>query len=319
MPKKPNSRTLRQLAENVARQLIEQGDEWRQDRGELATSLVRQWITYDGNATLFQGERQFHFALGHTPLGKASLSTVLVPDDWLKQVAEGWKIDAEDLPDVIDQLNRGQSAEVTNTEGLPLRLWVNPKEKGRGVEPLVKQPLPPQWKRDYLQAASTILKHHFGALLDASEMEELAVSVARQWQRYQGHACLFVGSEQFALTLTEMEEGNCSVTGKRSPATLEPLLCSLGLPSEDVPEAVARINLDQEVEFRDRYGVRSRLWHDPRTSQLYVRPVGPVSAPVGNSDPPLACPRCSALLRFWQVGERQQVCPCCAHVIALVE
>lgn len=310
--KKSNTRALRQLAENLIRQLVGEDELWKQDYADLATSLVRQWITCDGHATLLQGDRQFYFHLGHSPLGKACVGTECHSGDWLKQFAEQWQVAAEDLPDIIERLNRGQSAEVTNAEGCALRFWMNPKDRSKGVEPLVKTPLPPGWRRDHRKIAADVLNRHLGALLDEAEKEELAGSLARQWQRYQGHACLFVGTEQVVFTFTEKEEGECNVSVGHARASLEPQLSSLGLAPEVIPEAVAHINLDQEFEFRDHRGIRSRLWHDPRTRQLCVRPLDSALAATG----PLCCPRCSGLLKFWQAGERQQVCPCCGNSVS---
>jgi len=196
---------------------------------------------------------------------------------------------------------------------------VNPRERSRGIEPLVKKPLLPGWQRDHLKIAADVVNNQFGPRLDAAEKQELAGSVARQWQRYEGHACLFVGAEQFVFTLAELGEGNCNVSVGHTPTTLQPLLCSLGLAPEAIPEAVARINLDQEIEFQDHRGVRCRIWHDPRTRQLNVRPIEPAPAAVPRSAPPLFCPRCNAVLRLWQPGERQQVCPCCGSTVTLGE
>ena len=50
-----DSRALRHLAEELLDEIAESEEvpegEWR----DLATSLVRQWVSYDGNATLFAG------------------------------------------------------------------------------------------------------------------------------------------------------------------------------------------------------------------------------------------------------------------------
>jgi len=58
--RKFNSHALRQVAEELVRQIAEDyelpGDGWE----DLVTSLVRQWITYDGNATMFLDEQQVY-------------------------------------------------------------------------------------------------------------------------------------------------------------------------------------------------------------------------------------------------------------------
>lgn len=144
--RKTNSRALRQLAKELVQVLAEEGEVEEDQQADLATSLVRQWITYDGNATLFLGEQQVYIVLGKTPLGKPHPIPDAAPPGWLKRISGDWKIDPHDLPDIIEQLNRGQSAEVANGEDIPLQLWVNPRERSKGVEPLVKRPIQPGGK-----------------------------------------------------------------------------------------------------------------------------------------------------------------------------
>src|SRR5207248_10756414 len=63
-----------------------------------------------------------------------------------------------------------------------------------------------------------------------------------------------------------------------------------GFPPDVFPEVIARINLGQEVEFRDRHGVRTRLWHDPKARRILLEPIDPVPpAPVAPL-PPFLCP-----------------------------
>jgi len=119
-------------------------------------------------------------SLGRTPLGKSCIIPAPGLVGWTKQLTEDWKIDPDDLDEIFDQLNRGQSAEVINGDGIPLRLWVNPKEKGRGVEPLIEEPVAPGRKPDYRKIAATELEQQFGAELDPAEMEELICSIAKQ-------------------------------------------------------------------------------------------------------------------------------------------
>jgi hypothetical protein len=70
MPKrKVDTRALRQLADDLLRSIMPD-DVPGFPRQDFVTSLVRQWITYDGHATLFTGEDQVYFLLGKSPLGK---------------------------------------------------------------------------------------------------------------------------------------------------------------------------------------------------------------------------------------------------------
>jgi hypothetical protein len=275
MAKKTHSRKLRQLAENLLREMAGEEEIPQTQQDELVTSLVRQWLTYDGNAALFFGDQQIYFPLGVTPLGKPCVFPEPALSGWLHRLSKDWKICPEELPAVVEQLNRGQSAEVNNGDGVPLRFWVNPKERRRGIEPLVKQPTALGRQRDYHKIAGDMIEQAFGASVDAEEREQLNRSVARQWQKYRGHACLFVGNEQLVFTLIEMEDGNCRVKTGHVHTNVQALLGSLGFAAEVIPEVIARINLDQAIEFVDKKGVRSLLWHDPQARRIRVRPVGP--------------------------------------------
>lgn len=275
MSNRAYSRKLRQLAENLLREMAGEDEIPQTEQDELVTSLVRQWLTYDGNAALFFGEQQIYFSLGMTPLGKPCVVPEPELPGWLQRLSDDWKIGSEALPGVIEQLNRGQSAEVDNSDGIPLRLWINPKERRRGIEPLVKQPAAPGRQRDYHKIAGDMIEQAFGSSVDAEEREQLIRSVAQQWQKYRGHACLFAGNEQLVLTLIEMEEGNCCVKRWNVHTDIQALLGSLGFAAEVIPEVIARINLDQAIEFVDKKGVRSLLWHDPRARRISVRAVEP--------------------------------------------
>src|SRR2546427_6010809 len=110
-----NSQALRQLAEELLSQIAEEGALTAEEREDLTTALVRQWITYAGNATLLLGEEQVYLVLGRTPLGKPCVVPEPALPGWIKQLIQDWKIDPDDLGEIIDQLNRGQSAETVNT------------------------------------------------------------------------------------------------------------------------------------------------------------------------------------------------------------
>src|SRR3954470_16682332 len=68
--KNTHSRVLRQLAEDLVRRVALVLEVTEDQRDELVTSLVRQWTTYDGRATLFLGGQQFYLDIARTPLNK---------------------------------------------------------------------------------------------------------------------------------------------------------------------------------------------------------------------------------------------------------
>jgi hypothetical protein len=310
--RKINSRTLRQLAEELFER-IAASDEFRQvERAAFVTSLVRQWITYEGNAAFFRGDHQLYLVLGHSPLGRP-----VVPEScrsgWTRTLTRDWKIDPDDLPALFDQLNVGQSAEAVNGDGVPLRLWVNPQERVRGVEPLVKEKPRPRAARDYRKIASDSLIDQFGGDLDPEETDELARSVVSQWQRFDGHASLFLDSHtELHVTITEQGDGGCNVLTSRSRVDLGAVLSADGFARDVFPEVIARINLGQQIEFRDRQGVRACLWYDPKARRFSYRRLDPLPPPVL---PPFLCPKCTAVLMPWRDGDRQQTCPLCGHTV----
>ena len=314
--KRFDSRELRQLAEELLEGIVNGEPIPEADRADLATSLVRQWITYDGKATLFIGEGQFCFVLAETPLGTYRVIPEQLPPGWINRLIQDWKISREDLPQLFGQLNLGQSVETINRDGIPIRLWVNPKERGMGVEQLVQQPIPPGQKRDYRKIAGDLLEQSFGTELDPRAMEEFGSSIVKQWQQYEGHACLFYQPEQrLSWTLTEHDDGRCNVIATREPANLESQLSSRGVPPEVIPHVIARINLGQEIEFRDRKGVRSMLGYDPKAKEVRVR-VLPFRQPVKPSDfRPICCPECGAVLIPQLGNEPPKPCPLCGHVV----
>src|SRR5262249_54091003 len=147
-------------------------------------------------------------------------------------------------------------------------------------------------------------------------MDALARSVAGQWQRYGGHASIFLDAgEEVVLTITELDGGRCRVDGGRRSVNLMQTLAPLSLPPDVLPEIIARINLGHELEFRDQGGVGGRLRYDPRAArfvveQLDARPRAPTVAV-----PPLLCPRCTAVLLPWHDGQQQQTCPICGCTV----
>lgn len=316
--RKINSRALRQLADDLFRRVAGDDEFPEGERADFVTSLVRQWITYDGNATLFLGDRQVYLVLGRTPLGNPCVVPEPGLSGWVRELTEDWKVSPDDIPDILGQLNLGQSAEAVNGEGIPLRLWVDPKERGRGVEPLVKEDIPPGAVRDYRKIAASELLRHFGAELGPEETDELACSMASQWQQFDGHACLFIdGYTQFHFKLTELGNGGCKLDTSELRINLDAALLSFGFTPDVFPEVIARLNLGQQIEFRDRQGVRFRLWHDPKARRLCHQPLDPVRSEPMVVCPPFLCPKCTAVLLPWRSDQRKQSCPICGHTVSL--
>ncbi|HEX4591384.1 MAG TPA: hypothetical protein VH120_15725, partial [Gemmataceae bacterium] len=194
--KKTDNRELRQLAEGLINQLASDVSLPESDRADLVTSVLRQWLTYDGRATLFLGEdRQVALFLERTALGKTRVRIGTVGDRWVPLLYRLWKIKPDDMPDILDQLNQSQSADAVNSDGVRLRLWVNPKEQKQGVEPVDPEEARRRMAaepKDYRRMAANVLDANLHGDLEADEFEQLADSVAKQWRRFDGHACIFL-------------------------------------------------------------------------------------------------------------------------------
>lgn len=309
MNTKQKSRELRRLAEDVLARL----DIFVAEQADLATSLVRQWITYEGKATLFLDERQIYFLLTRTPLGRTTADIEEVQSTFIDNAVADWNINEDELPEIFQQLNRGQSAEFENMDGLLLRLWVDPKTQRKGIEPLVPEPKQEGRKRDYHKVALHELEKVLGGNIDEDEMFELVCSVAKQWQQHEGHACLFLdGKRQLLLTVVEQKDG-FGISKNLKNIELDSLLKSLGISEDAIPEVIVQINLDHDVQIRDQNGTIKVLRHDPKERKLRLQ--SPHRTPTPASPATMSsifCPVCTAVLGPWVNGQNQ-ICPNCGH------
>jgi hypothetical protein len=315
--KKYDSRALRRLAEDTIDRIADGAEIFESEREKLVTSLVRQWVTYDGHAALFLGVQPLFFHLGETPLGNPRTDPKLGPRNWLEIVATDWNIDPDDLPEVADQLNCGQSAEVVNRDGIALRAWTNPAEGRCAVEALDPVPPPPHGAvADYRKIATRCIEDRCGDDLETEEIDALAASMAKQWQQFDGHASLFLGGGKQVIhcKLTE-HAGGSDLTATKQPANLAGLLEAQGFSPEKVSSIIARINLGQTIECSDPRGVQFRLRHDPKQRRVVRERVGAASSLRRGQSILASCPQCSALLAPREDGEVPHVCPLCGHAI----
>jgi hypothetical protein len=308
MPKY-NPRELRALAEELyaAFAATPQLD---LSQADFVNTLVRQWMTYDGRAILILSMQPTNFDLSTSPLGRLQVVPEIGVPGWLQQVFCDWEIDPDYLPTVIAQLNRGQSAEVTNQAGNPLRLWQNPRARSYGVEELTPQPLPPLHERpprDERRIAGVELFRHLQ--VDDDELIILTETVVQQWQRFAGHACVFLGlQEQLLLKLTEQEHGGCLVETQRRRVNLGPVFADLGFAPDDWAAGLARLNRGQPLNVStDQY--LGPVWYDPQARCFRTQ----VSAALPTA--PVWCPRCQATLAVWGATQLLQTCTHCQRVV----
>ena len=120
--RKTNSVALRSIADQEIEQIVAQLGLPDADRGDWVTSVVRQWLTYDGSAYLFPDEdHQGVLFLKRTPLGQFHVEVVAAKAGFIKEACRDWQIDPDQIPEIVEQLNRGQSAEVENRDGEAVR------------------------------------------------------------------------------------------------------------------------------------------------------------------------------------------------------
>jgi hypothetical protein len=315
---KSKSQALRQIAEAIVKKTLENEVIPESQRRDFATSLVRQWITFDGHATLFIGEQQIYFILDTTSLGQCRVKPDPALQGWVTRMIKKWKINPEKRSEIIQQLNLGQGAEVVNMEGLPLRFSVNPKENFNKIDQWAKKTVLSWGISEYSKLAGDVLAAQLGTSLHKDRIDQLAHGVAKQWQQYQGHASLFLDLEQqLLLTLTENDVA-CMVTVAEDKLRLEPVLIPLGIDPGLTPQVIAQVNLGQSFTFRDRNAGSSILWHDSKERRFHVMPLDPHPSMPQYPAPPVFCPQCSAVLSIWRPGDRQQKCPLCGVLISIL-
>jgi hypothetical protein len=93
---------------------------------DLATSLVRQWLTNDGHAGLVTSTHQCWFRLVTT--GDSLEVVVSQAEGGLGRIlSRDWHVDDEEIPGLLHRLNLCQSVLYRTAVGPTIRLWVEPK------------------------------------------------------------------------------------------------------------------------------------------------------------------------------------------------
>jgi hypothetical protein len=117
---------LRKIAENVlVRHLGDLDDAVRE---ELATSLVRQWITNDGHAGFVTPTRQFWIRMVTKGDG-VEVGFSPAEGNWGRILTEDWHVAEEKVPGLLHRLNLCQSVLCRNAEGRTIRLRIEPRER----------------------------------------------------------------------------------------------------------------------------------------------------------------------------------------------
>lgn len=267
------SRALRELAERVVSRLPEQFLA-RVENEDLVTSLVRQWLTHEGNAILVSRQEVRRYLLVTDGNGHAGTREESEPaGNWYRWLMRDWDFDADQLDDIFAQVNVGQGARFANRKGVLLRLWVDPKKGSRGIEPV--EPAAPRQAppRDFRKIAGDMIERCLGDNLPPGIKEELVASLARQWTTYDGQGMILEENGAYLLHLTENSDGGCNVDVKKVPRPLARNLLATGVAPDRVGDVLYRLNIGQFPEIRDASGRRFRLCADPRSRRVYQQPV----------------------------------------------
>lgn len=263
------SRRLRQLADRL---LAGVPDELlTSPRAELATSLVRQWQTYDDHATLVLGGEQHYFKAAVDSGDELQVGHFRVDAAvWFAQCARDHDLDEGQLREAVRQLNVGQSAEVRNRRGEPLRLWANPKDRQKGIEALNPRAPAPGTAPDYAKVARSAVESVAGATPGAGAKEELAASLVRQWAAADGHAVLLTPKAKLHIIAAPQPGGLVSVETRTLATSLPRKLRSCGLTDEGVARLLRLVNLGQAPVVTDEQGRRCQVRVDPRSAEVWL-------------------------------------------------
>lgn len=313
MPSNPRkAQELRNLAEALIKS-FEADPEFQEIQTEgLVTSLVRQWMTYDGHAALVVKSELCFLPLTRTPLGAYIFKVVPSNFAWREILLNDWRMAGEDLPNMVEQFNRGQSAEGTNLDGEVIRWWVNPKERAAGVDgpPINKPPLPLNEPLLIKFATSSLMKAFSGSILE-HEIPVLAKSVAKQWKTFGGFASIMTENEKISLRLERKENGSTNVQSCERKLNVRSLLQEMGVPPDDVIEAIARLNLGQVFHFVEADGNSVQIWDEPHKEKFFKRTM---PGPKKNFGDPFVCPSCGGVLGLWKPADTRQKCNLCGHI-----
>jgi hypothetical protein len=97
-------------------------------RDQLATSLVRQWLTNDGHAGFVTLTHQYWFRLVATG-DSLEVGFSEAEGDWGMVLSRDWHVEEEDVPGLLHQLNLCQSALYRTADGRTIRLRIEPRER----------------------------------------------------------------------------------------------------------------------------------------------------------------------------------------------
>jgi len=127
---------LRKVAEHQLNEHL--GELAPQTKEELATSLVRQWLTSDGHAGVVTLSRNYWFRM----VRKEGCGIEVGCDSCPTQVVELLRranVTEEQIPELLHQLTLCQSVRCQTSEGRSLRLRMIPQQRKFLLEPIADE------------------------------------------------------------------------------------------------------------------------------------------------------------------------------------
>ena len=312
----PTPNDLRQIAEDLIALLEDAIHDAGQETAGLAVSLVRQWATYDGNAALCLGDDIFFFPLRYSPLGSPSADIQPSRTRWPEMLVRDWKVQASNLPDLIERFNLGQSAEFTSGEGETVRWWIDPRKRTIAIDNQTPPTGTLKGSEYYLVIAVKAVRQAIGDSLHPEELDMLAKSVVNQWATFANHAAILTeqGVHRLLVDPVDSPSGGCSLTTRFNRFDTFAALRGSGVPSDQTRQVMARLNLALSFTLPGLDGRPARLGFNPLTGELILVPVG-VSLPRGPHPQLIFCPACGARLAPPSPGNPEQSCTACRRTM----
>lgn len=262
------SQTYRYIAEGFLAQLPD--EILTSPRADLATSLVRQWSTYEDYAILiFRGKlHRLHFVPQDD--GEGSIDAVAIPlHVCFEHCIRDWHLDSTIILNAASQINLRQNAVLRNHHGQILRLWVNPKEDEHGIELQNDTEGETFYPIELIEGDA--IDSLLGPNLDPRIREELVQSVDRQWTKFRGHAILVTDRMIFPIRYQSGPEFQSKLVTDRTPTTIGKDLLAKGIPPEKLGVLLHTLNLRQNVQYSDGTGRRVEVEADPLAGLVRIR------------------------------------------------
>lgn len=124
--------------------------------------------------------------------------------------------------------------------------------------------------------AAQTLQYMYRGRFAPDQIDDLAKSVVRQWQQYDGHAGLFFPHDHVWMSVTPGEDGKNTVGAQPSEVgvnLVELFLQDWDFEPTQIPAIVQALNLRQRAEFRNRKQERLCLHVDPAARSLRIEKI----------------------------------------------